>query len=144
MDAFMAMTIDEARLAAQEGGVPIAAVLVRDGVVLSKGRNRRIQDDDPIMHAEIACLRNLADINLAQGATMYCTSMPCFMCAGAVVQWGVAKFVCSHSEGFIDSRSFLESHGVVVVDLGLEEPKRTIEEFFKKYPEKRLREKPGS
>lgn len=138
MDRFITLAIEEARLAAEEGGVPIAAILVRDEVVIASGRSRRIQDGDPIMHAELDCLRNLPDIQLASGATMFCTAMPCMMCAGALVHWGISTLVCGYCEGITDSRLFLQSHGVKVVDFALQEPKRMVEDFFRNHPEKRF------
>ena len=47
----------EAKAGLDEGGIPIGSVLVNDGEIISRGRNRRVQDDDPVAHAEIDCLR---------------------------------------------------------------------------------------
>ena len=62
MDEFMRAAIDEARQGAAEGGVPIGSVLVKHGVIVGRGRNKRVQDGDPITHAEIDCLRNAGRI----------------------------------------------------------------------------------
>ena len=58
MDEYMQAAIAEARQGRREGGIPIGSVLVRDGKIIGRGHNKRVQDGDPITHAEIDCLRN--------------------------------------------------------------------------------------
>ena len=58
MDEFMEAAIQEAKQGRQEGGIPIGSVLVKDGKILGRGHNKRVQDGDPVTHAEIDCLRN--------------------------------------------------------------------------------------
>ena len=53
MDEFMAAAIAEAKQGLQEGGIPIGSVLVKDGEILGRGHNKRVQDSDPVTHAEI-------------------------------------------------------------------------------------------
>jgi len=65
MDDYIKAAIEEAKKGLQEGGIPIGSILVKDGKIAGRGHNRRVQDNDPIMHAEIDCLRmpeELADI----------------------------------------------------------------------------------
>ncbi len=57
MDEFMAAAIEEAKQGLKEGGIPIGSVLVKDGKIIGRGHNKRVQDNDPIIHAEIDCLR---------------------------------------------------------------------------------------
>jgi len=86
----------EARRAAGIGEVPIGAVVVRDGVVVGRGHNRRETDGDPLAHAEILAIRQAASVaggwRLA-GCTMYVTLEPCAMCAGALVNSRVERLV---------------------------------------------------
>lgn len=91
MDEFMKAAIDEAKQGRQEGGIPIGSVLVKDGKIVGRGHNKRVQDNDPVTHAEIDCLRNAGRIGNYQGTTLYSTLMPCYLCAGAVVQFGIKK-----------------------------------------------------
>jgi cytosine deaminase len=88
MDAFMQAAIEEARAGGRDGGIPIGSVLVRDGRIIGRGRNRRVQDNDPVVHAEIDCLRRAGRIGHYRGAVLYSTLMPCSLCAGAVVRFG--------------------------------------------------------
>ena len=62
MDIFMKAAIDEAKQGLREGGIPIGSVIVKDGKIIGRGHNKRVQENDPIMHAEINCLRNAGRI----------------------------------------------------------------------------------
>ena len=85
---FMHLALDEARMAAAEGEIPVGAVLVKDGEVIAAAHNRREADHDPTAHAEMLCLREaarrLGDWRM-KGCTLYVTLEPCPMCAGAMV-----------------------------------------------------------
>jgi cytosine deaminase len=135
MDPFMQAAIDEAREGLHEGGIPIGSVLVRGEEILGRGHNRRVQDDDPILHAEIDCLRNTGRVGNYAGTVLYSTLMPCCLCAGAVVQFGIPKVVAGESHTFSGERAFLESRGVEVVDLDLAECREMMEGFIRENPE---------
>jgi tRNA(adenine34) deaminase len=94
--AFMQMALEEARAAAAAGEVPIGAVLVHDGKVLSRSGNRTIRDCDPTAHAEIIVIREaarlLGNYRMA-GTTLYVTLEPCSMCAGAMIQARIPRLV---------------------------------------------------
>jgi len=94
-DDYMMIAIDEARVAAAAGDVPVGAIIVRDGVVIGRGRNRREVDHDPTAHAEIVALRDAAQAigHWRIDATMYVTQEPCPMCAGALVNARIARLV---------------------------------------------------
>ncbi len=135
MDLFMKCAIEEAQKGLDEGGIPIGSVLVRDGNIVGRGRNRRVQEDDPILHAEIDCLRNAGRIGSYLGTALYSTLMPCYLCAGAVVQFGIGKVVAGESENFKGAREFLEMQGVEVIDLDLDVCKRMMRAFIEQNPE---------
>jgi cytosine/creatinine deaminase len=130
MTDFMRAAIDEARAGLEEGGVPIGAVLVEEGRIIGRGRNRRVQNNDQLMHAEIDCLRNARLTGGYHGTTLYTTLMPCYLCAGAVVQFGITKVVVGESYSAPGAREFLESHGIEVSDLGLEECRHLMDEYI--------------
>ena len=71
MDEFMEAAIQEAKQGRQEGGIPIGSVLVKDGKILGRGHNKRVQDADPVTHAEIDCLRNAGRVGSYRGTTLY-------------------------------------------------------------------------
>ena len=85
---YMHLALEEARIAAAEGEIPVGAVLVKNGEVIARAHNRRENDHDPTAHAEVLCMRQaarvLGDWRL-RGCTLYVTLEPCPMCAGAMV-----------------------------------------------------------
>ena len=138
MDRYMEAAFDEARKGAGEGGIPIGAALVdREGRLVATGRNRRIQDQACVMYAEINCLYNAGkSLEDFRGMTMYSTLMPCNMCAGAIVQFGITKVVAGESENFRENGlDLMIRHGVEVIDLNLEKPKDLLREFITKHPD---------
>jgi cytosine deaminase len=135
MDIFIKAAIDEARRGLGEGGIPIGSVLVRKGKIIGRGHNKRVQDNDPILHAEIDCLRNAGRVGAYKDTVLYSTLMPCYLCAGAIVQFGIRKVISGESETFAGAREFMESHGVEVTDLNLDECKRLMKDFIKANPD---------
>jgi len=93
---WMDVALSEAALAVGHGDVPVGAVVVRDGVEVGRGRNRRELDGDPTAHAEVVALRAAAATLgtwRLDGCTLYVTLEPCTMCAGALVQSRIAALV---------------------------------------------------
>ncbi|MBP2146884.1 cytosine deaminase [Methanofollis sp. W23] len=124
----------EARASLAEGGIPIGAVLVEGGAVIGRGHNLRVQEDNPILHAEIACLQNAGRIRRYTDCVLYSTLMPCYLCAGAVVQFGIPEVVVGESANFAGAKEFLEEHGVEVVDLDLPECREMMRRFILEHP----------
>ena len=132
MDDFMRAAFEEARLGAEEGGVPIGAALVDGDTLVATGRNRRLQDTAPVMHAEINCLYNAGKIiQDFGGMTLYSTLMPCYMCAGAILQFGITKVVAAESKTANEGLEMMVRHGVEVIDLDLDEAKSLLGEFIR-------------
>jgi cytosine deaminase len=134
-DPFMMAAMDAARKSRDEGGIPIGSSLVRDGNLIAVGHNKRVQDGDPVTHAEIDCLRNAGRIGTFHNTVLYSTLMPCYLCAGAVVQFGIKKMIVGESRTFPGAPEFMRSHGVEVTDLDLPECVQMMEEFIAKHPE---------
>ncbi|HEY9603996.1 MAG TPA: nucleoside deaminase [Allocoleopsis sp.] len=135
MDNFMAEAIAQAKQGLSEGGIPIGSVLVKDGQIVGKGYNKRVQDNDPVTHAEIDCLRNAGRIGNYKDTTLYSTLMPCYLCAGAVVQFGIKKVIAGESKTFSGAKEFMEFQGVEVIDLDLEECKQLMSRFIERNPQ---------
>ncbi|MGE0489594.1 MAG: nucleoside deaminase [Vulcanimicrobiota bacterium] len=135
MDRFMQAAIDEARAGLAQGGIPIGSVLVKDGQIVARGHNKRVQELDPVLHAEIDCLRNGGRLGSYRGTVLYSTLMPCYLCAGAVVQFKIPRVIAGESKTFAGARSFLESHGVEVIDLENAECIGLMEDFIAAHPE---------
>jgi cytosine/creatinine deaminase len=134
MDNFMEAAIEEARKGLDSGGIPIGSVLVKENEIIGRGHNQRVQKKDPILHAEIDCLRNAGRIGTYRGTTLYSTLCPCYLCAGAVVQFGIKKVMVGESETFPGATEFMESHGVEVINLDLDECKNLMKEFIANNP----------
>ena len=86
----------EAQAAAQAGDVPVGALVVWQGRIIGRGRNRREEWRDPTAHAEMLALREAAKVRggwRLHGTTLYCTLEPCCMCAGALVNARVSQLV---------------------------------------------------
>jgi tRNA(adenine34) deaminase len=92
----MQAALDEARLAAEAGEVPIGAVVVRAGEIVARGQNRVLRDVDPTAHAEMVALRAAAEAvgnYRLNGCTLYVTLEPCAMCAGAMIHARLDRLV---------------------------------------------------
>ena len=139
MDEFIEAALGEARAGAEEGGIPIGAALVDGDRLVAAGRNRRLQDSAAIMHAEINCLYNASrdGVQSFRGMTMYSTLMPCHMCAGAIVQFGITKVVAGESYNFREANGHetLIRHGLEVIDLDLDDAKQLLGRFIEVNPE---------
>ncbi len=135
MDPFMQAAIDEARKGLAEGGIPIGSALVEGGKLVATGRNKRVQENNPILHGEMDCLNNAGRIGSYRNTVIYSTLMPCYMCAGTIVQFKIPKVVVGESRTFPGARKFMEDHGVEVIDLDLPECVAMMEEFIRAKPE---------
>jgi cytosine deaminase len=134
LDPFMIAAINEARKGLAEGGIPIGSSLVKDGKLVAVGHNKRVQDDDPVTHAETDCLRNAGRLGSYRGCTLYSTLMPCYFCAGAAVQFGIKKVVVGESRTFPGAPEFMRQHGIEVIDLDLPECYEMMEKFIREHP----------
>ena len=142
MDSFLADAIAEAKQGLHEGGLPIGAVLVRDGQIIARGHNRRVQDNNPMAHAEIDCLTSAGRQRTYRDTVLYSTLMPCFLCSGAVVQFGIPKVVIGEAINFHGGRGpggyssqFLRAHGVTVVDANDPECIEMMAQFIREHPQ---------
>ena len=130
----MQIAIEEAKKGLEEGGIPIGAVLTKDNRLLSKGHNMRVQEKNPIMHAEMTCIRNAGLIKNYNGTILYSTLMPCFMCAGAIVEFKIPTVIAGESKTYKGAKKFLQRNKVKVIDLNLHECRQLMESFIKKNP----------
>jgi cytosine/creatinine deaminase len=135
VDKFMQMAIDEAKAGLAEGGIPIGSVLVKNGEFVAKGRNKRVQESNPILHGEMDCLNNAGRIGSFKNTVIYSTLMPCYMCAGTIVQFKIPKVIVGESKTFPGAKEFMESHGVEVIDLNNAECIAMMENFIQDKPE---------
>jgi cytosine/creatinine deaminase len=133
-DPFLKEAIAEARKGLAAGGIPIGSVLVRGGKIIGRGHNQRVQKGDPMAHAEIDCLQNAGRIGSYKDVTIYSTLMPCYLCSGAVVQFGIKSVMVGESRNFKGGPEFMRAHGVAVTDLDDEECVRMMADFIRQQP----------
>ncbi|MDC0336462.1 nucleoside deaminase [Pseudodesulfovibrio sp.] len=101
-----------------EGGLPIGAVLVRDGKIIGRGHNQRVQGGDPIAHGEMDCFRNAGRQRTYKDTTLYTSLSPCMMCSGTIVQFGIPRVVIGENQNFGGNEAFLRERGVEVEIMG--------------------------
>ena len=142
-EAFMGLALEEARAARDADEVPIGAVVVKDGLVLGRGRNRTREGCDPTAHAELLAVRAAAQQSGYQrldGSTVYTTVEPCFMCAGALVHarvarvvWGVRdpKFGAAASLGRVLDDPRLNHRAVLTEGVRADECRALLVDFFR-------------
>jgi cytosine deaminase len=118
-ESYMERAFNLAAKSYSEGGCPIGSVLVDNdsGQVLGEGHNALVQEGNPIIHGEMAALRNAGRMENRHNTTMYTTLQPCFMCTGAITQFGIPRVVVGDvtnaSSG--ETIQFLSSRGVEVI-----------------------------
>ncbi|MFF9853759.1 nucleoside deaminase [Streptomyces litmocidini] len=133
---WLATALGEARAGLAEGGIPIGAALYgADGTLLGRGRNRRVQDGDPSMHAETAAFRAAGRQRSYRGTTMVTTLSPCWYCSGLVRQFGISRVVVGEAETFHGGHDWLAEHGVEVVVLDDAECASLMREFIDQNPD---------
>lgn len=130
----MTEAIAEARKGLAEGGIPIGSVLVRDGRVIARGHNRRVQEGNPMKHAEIDCLINAGRVGSYRDTVLYSTLMPCYLCAGAVVQFGIPTVIVGEARTFPGAEKFMKEHGVQITNLDLDECVQLMTDFIARNP----------
>ncbi|KAL4864129.1 hypothetical protein BDV12DRAFT_176642 [Aspergillus spectabilis] len=129
--------VEEARQGAAEGGVPIGAALVaKDGTILGRGHNMRVQNGSATLHAEISALENSGRLPASayEGATMYTTLSPCDMCTGACILYKIKRVVIGENKNFLGGEEYLMNRGKEVVVLDNRECKEMMETFIMEKP----------
>jgi cytosine/creatinine deaminase len=131
----MEKAIDQAAISLSVGGLPIGAILARDGTLLAAGHNQRVQRGDPIAHGEMDCLRNAGRLKTYRNLTLFTTLTPCMMCAGTIVQFKIPKVIVGENKTFEGNEDFLRTHGVEVIVLDDARCIAMMREFQQKFPD---------
>lgn len=126
---------DEAQKGLAEGGIPIGSVLVRNGEIIGRGHNRRVQNGDPILHGEMDAIQNAGRQRTYKDVTCYTTLSPCMMCTGTIIQFGISRVVVGESRNFNGFQDVLTLAGVSVDDHDDPSCIRMMEEFISAHPE---------
>ncbi len=132
---FMRLAYEEALAGYEEGGVPVGAVMVENGNVIGRGRNRRVQDDNPVSHGETDCMKNAGRRPDYSKVTMYTTLSPCMMCTGTIIQFGIGRVVIGEDKNFPGNIEFLKERGVEVTLLDDQDCIQLMNKFIAERPE---------
>lgn len=116
---YMDEAIKEAKKSLSEGGIPIGAVLVKDGEIISRGHNRLIQNDSVLLHAELDAIENAGRLNYEDyiKCTLYTTLSPCPMCSGAVILYNIPRVVIGENTTLMGAENLLKCNNVEVTVL---------------------------
>jgi len=134
--AMLQMVIAEARQGLAEGGVPIGAALFdRQGNLLGRGHNRRVQEGDPSVHAETDAFRKAGRRRSYRDTIMVTTLAPCWYCSGLVRQFNIGAVVVGESVNFQGGIDWLRENGIGVIDLGSAECIQMLGDFIAARPD---------
>ncbi|HEY3627393.1 MAG TPA: nucleoside deaminase [Terracidiphilus sp.] len=135
-DRMLALAIQEARYGQVEGGIPIGAAMFRgNGELVSRGHNRRVQQGDPSMHAEIDAFRRAGRQTSYGDMIMVTTLAPCWYCSGLIRQFRIGTVVVGQSRTFSGGIEWLRENGVNLIDLDNAECREMLESFIALHPE---------
>lgn len=112
------IAVGEARAGLAEGGIPIGAALFnREGKLLGKGHNRRVQEGDPSAHGETDAFRRAGRQRTYRDKIMVTTLSPCWYCSGLIRQFGIGTILVGESVNFRGGIDWLRENGIEVIDL---------------------------
>src|SRR5256886_2581274 len=138
-DKYLAMlktAIEEARLGLKEGGIPIGAALFdRDGKLLGRGHNRRVQEGDPSAHGETDAFRKASRQRSYCDKIMVTTLAPCWYCSGLIRQFGIGTVVVGESVNFRVGIDWLVENGIAGIDLHSKECAQILAKYISDHPE---------
>ena len=130
------VALEEARLGLSEGGIPIGAALFhRDGRLLGRGHNRRVQEGDPSVHGETDAFRKAGRQRTYRDKIMVTTLAPCWYCSGLIRQFNIGAVVVGESVTFQGGVEWLREHGVEVVDLASPECVQMMRDYIAAHPD---------
>ncbi|CQD17623.1 CMP/dCMP deaminase zinc-binding protein [Mycobacterium europaeum] len=134
--AMMDVAFDEARTGLAEGGIPIgAALFTADGVLLGRGRNRRVQQGDPSLHAEVDAFRAAGRQRDYRATVMVTTLSPCWFCSGLVRQFNIGSLLVGECRTFSGGHDWLAANGVRVTVLDDDRCVAMLSAFIAEHPD---------
>lgn len=135
-NALLRVAIEEARQGLAEGGIPIGAALFdKQGRLLGRGHNRRVQEGDPSIHGETDAFRKAGRQRSYRDTIMVTTLAPCWYCSGLIRQFKIGTVVVGESVNFSGGIDWLRENGVEVIDLNSQECIRMLADYIAAHPE---------
>jgi len=135
-DKLLRTAVEEALEGLAEGGIPIgAAIFDKNGRLLSRGHNRRIQENDPSIHGETDAFRKAGRLGTYQDKIMVTTLAPCWYCSGLIRQFKIGTIVVGEARTFSGGIDWLRENGVNVIDLDSTECVDMLGGFIREHPD---------
>jgi len=129
--ALLREALEEARTGLREGGLPIGSFLAnKQGQIVARGHNLRVQSGDPTAHAETVCLRNAGRRRDWAELTLVSTLSPCIMCTGTALLFRIPRVVIGENQNFKGAEDLFRQYGATVVVLDDAECIRMMHEFI--------------
>jgi cytosine deaminase len=123
--------LDEAKKGLIEGGLPIGSVLAdKQGKIVARGHNLRVQSGDPTAHAETVCLRSAGRRRDWAELTLVSTLSPCIMCSGTALLFRIPRVVIGENRNFKGAEDLFQQHGTSLVVLDDADCIRMMREFI--------------
>lgn len=135
-ERMLEIALEEAQAGLAEGGIPIgAALFTQSGTLVSRGRNRRVQEGDPSIHGETDAFRRAGRQRSYRDLVMVTTLAPCWYCSGLVRQFRIGTVVVGESRTFSGGIEWLRQNGVTIIDLDNNECRELLQRFIAIHPE---------
>jgi cytosine/creatinine deaminase len=133
---FYQAAFEEAEKGYQEGGIPIGSVLVHDGEIIGRGRNRRVQNGSAILHGEMDALENAGRLpaSVYSQCTLYTTLSPCPMCSGTILLFGIPRVIIGENKSFLGDEERLRLADVEVAILDDAPSYELMQKFIEEKP----------
>jgi cytosine deaminase len=136
---FMNEAIIQAKKSLNEDGIPIGAVLVKDGKIIGRGHNKLIQNNSAILHGELDAIENVnKDTRLTASdykeSTLYTTLSPCPMCSGAIILYNIPRVVIGENKTLLGAEELLKINGVEIIILNNSDARELLENYILKNP----------
>lgn len=126
----------EAKAGLREGGLPIGSVLAdREGRIVARGHNLRVQTGDPTAHAETVCIRKAGRRRDWRELTLVSTLSPCIMCTGTSLLYQIPRVIIGENRNFLGAEDLFRQRGVDLVVLDDAECIQMMAEFIRQHPD---------
>ena len=133
---FYNAAFEQAQTGYDEGGIPIGAILVHEGEIIGRGRNRRVQNGSAILHGEMDALENAGRLpaSVYNQCTLYTTLSPCAMCSGTIILFGIPRVIIGENKSFMGDEERLKAAGVEVTVLDDALSHELMQKFIEEKP----------
>ncbi|HTS36459.1 MAG TPA: nucleoside deaminase [Candidatus Solibacter sp.] len=134
--ALIKVALAEARAGLRESGLPIGSVLAdREGNIVARGHNLRVQTGDPTAHAETVCIRNAGRRRDWPSLTLVSTLSPCIMCTGTALLYRIPRVIIGENLNFLGAEDLFRQHNVNVTVLNDPECIQLMRDFIRNHPD---------